>query len=169
MVGRKATPKEIRDLTGLKSSHPPANPKGLKVKRPIGGPPNWMTDLQKEIWREGLENAPANLLKAIDASLYQTWVFACYSQRRASQQFENGGGQMVVYSVNGSARAHPLLAVIRAEGATMLKCASEMGFTPTSRMKVKADGPDSGEDPTNPFEQFNTNGPITTGKRQKPN
>ena len=152
MAGRKPTPKEIRDLTGLKSSDPPANPQGLKIKRPIGGPPSWMTKLQKDIWREGIDNCPRNLLRALDTSVYQSWVFACYSQQRAAEQFEREGAHMTITTLNGSVRENPLLRVIRSEGAQMLRLAAEMGFTPTARMRVKADDDDPKKQ--NDFDQF---------------
>jgi len=152
MAGRKPVPKEVRDLTGNKASHPPANPKGLKIKRPIGGPPSWMNKMQKEIWREGVASAPRNLLRKLDTSVYQAWVFACYSHRRAIERFEQEGGDPVVMTVNGGTKQNPLLSIIRSEAAAMQRLASEMGFTPTARMKVAADGDD--ETPANPFDQF---------------
>lgn len=151
--GRKPTPKEVRDLTGLKSSHPPANPKPQKNKRPLGGPPSWMNKLQKEIWREGLAAAPAKLLREIDASIYQVWVFAAYSARRAQQQFEDEGARMVVMTANGNTKANPLLTIIRQENMVMMRAAAEMGFTPSAKMRVKDDG-DHDEEPANPFSQF---------------
>jgi P27 family predicted phage terminase small subunit len=140
-------------MTGNVSSHPPPNPKGLKIKRPIGGPPSWMNKRQKEIWREGVQSAPKNLLKEVDTALFKNWVFAVYSQERASQQFEREGEQMIVYTSNGSPRQNPLLGIIRAEGLVITKLCSEMGFTPTSRTKVKVDGDDEPQ-AENPFNQF---------------
>jgi len=164
MRGRKPVPNEIRDLTGNKSSHPPANPKGHKIKRPLGGPPSWMTKMQKEIWREGLANCPAGLLRALDSSIYQAWVFACYSQRRAAERFATEGEHMTIMTVNGGVRENPLLRIMRSEGSQMAKLASEMGFTPSARMRVKGDGDDKPED-ENEFNEF-TQAP---GSGTKPN
>jgi P27 family predicted phage terminase small subunit len=111
-----------------------------------------MNKLQKEIWRDGLENVPANLLRAMDTSVYQSWVFCAYAQRRAFEEFHRTGEQMLIVLGNGSVKANPLLTMIRNEGAQMLRLASEMGFTPTARMRVKPDDDDQKE--ANPFDQF---------------
>jgi P27 family predicted phage terminase small subunit len=144
-------------MTGLKSSHPPANPKPQKNKRPLGAAPSWMTALQKEIWREGLKSAPRGLLREIDASIYQAWVFAAYSARRAAQQFEQEGGQMIVWTANGNSKPNPLLTIIRQENIVMMRAAAEMGFTPAAKMRVKEDG-NTDDEPENPFSQFGSKG-----------
>lgn len=156
--GRKPVPAEIRELTGLKSSHPPANPRPQKIKRPLGGPPSWMNKLQQSIWREGRKSCPANILREIDASVFQVWVFAAYSAQRASQQFEATGGHMVIMTANGNTKPNPLLTIIRQENVLMMRAAAEMGFTPASRMRVKDDGDDNPKDPENPFNQFTGQG-----------
>jgi P27 family predicted phage terminase small subunit len=155
-MSRKAVPPEIRAMTGNKSSHPPPNPKGLKIKRAIpAGAPSWMTQRQKEIWREGVASAPRNLLREVDTAIFKNWVFALYSQERAAQLFESQGAQMIVYTANGSPRQNPLLGIIREEGRIIAKLASEMGFTPTARTKVKPDGIDSDSpEEENAFTQF---------------
>jgi P27 family predicted phage terminase small subunit len=161
--GRKPVPAEIREMTGLKSSHPPANPRPPKNKRPLGGPPSWMTQLQKEIWREGIASAPASILREIDASVYQVWVFAAYSARRASEAFEAEGGQMVEFTATGTRKPNPYLAIIRQENIVMLRAAAELGFTPSAKMRVKPDGRDKDNEPQNPFNAFQQD------KGKKPN
>lgn len=161
--GRKPTPAEIRELTGLKSSHPPANPKPQKIKRPLSGkpPPKWMNAMQKELWKEGLALAPRSILREIDFSVYQVWVMAQYSAIRAAQRHQDAGGEPVLVSPNGKLYQSPFLAIIRQENLVMLRAAAEMGFTPTARMRVKEDGDGDDDKPQNPFDQF---GPQAPGK-----
>jgi P27 family predicted phage terminase small subunit len=111
-----------------------------------------MTQLQKEIWREGLENVPMGLLRALDAGIYQSWVFASYSQRRAAERYISEGEHPTIMTVNGGVRENPLLRIIRSEGQTAARLATEMGFTPTSRQRVKGDG--DNEKPENEFNEF---------------
>lgn len=167
MTGRKPVPPEIRALTGLKSSHPPPNPSPQKIKRPLGGPPSWMNALQKEIWKEGLVSAPRCILREIDSAIYQVFVFAAYSARRASEAYERSGASPVLVSPNGKLYQNPYLAIIRAEHQVMKGAATEMGFTPSSRMRVKDDG-DKEEKPDNPFNEF-ANGQSTKPQGKKPN
>src|ERR1700743_3626605 len=143
MAGRKAVPPEIRAMTGNKSSHPPPNPGGLKIKRPLGGPPAGMNKRQKEIWKEALASAPINLLREVDKAIFKNWVYASWSQERAAEQFDAQGGHMIIYTANGTPRQNPLLSIMREEGRVIAKLASEMGFTPSARTKVKPDGIDS--------------------------
>jgi len=153
--GRKAVPAEIREMTGLKSSHPPANPRPQKNKRPLAGkpPPKWMNKMQKEIWDDGLQLVPRGLLRELDFSVYQVWVMAQYSAIRAAQRHEEAGGAPVLVSPNGKLYQSPFLAIIRQENLVMLRAATEMGFTPTAKMRVKDDGDDD-DKPQNPFDQF---------------
>jgi P27 family predicted phage terminase small subunit len=122
-----------------------------------------MAALQKEIWREGLASAPPGILREIDASAYQSWVFAAYSLRRASEQFEVEGGHMVVVTANGNTKANPLLTIIRQESAMMIRCAAELGFTPVARARVRPGN--GGDKAANPFAAF----ADAAAKAPKPN
>lgn len=158
MRGRKPVPAEVRDLTGLKSSHPPANPRPQKIKRPLANkqPPSRLNKRQKEIWREGLLTAPRGILREIDGSCYLVWVMAQYAAERAAAQWEEIGNVAVLtHPTSGKLYPAPFMAIIRQENAIMLRAAAEMGFTPTARMRVKDDGADNqDEEPENPFDQF---------------
>lgn len=160
MRGRKPVPAEIREMTGLKSSHPPANPKPQKNKRPLAGKPplKWMNAMQKEIWKEGLALAPRSLLRELDYSVYMVWVMAQYSAIRASQRHEQAGGEPVLVSPNGKLYQSPFLSIIRQENLVMLRAADAMGFTPTAKMRIKDDGSDKDDEPQNPFDQFSAQG-----------
>lgn len=166
-MARRPTPVELREMTGNPSSHPPANPKGIKVKQTLTATaPAWMNAEQAQMWREGVEMVPKNLLKVLDVTTFQAWVLACYNVKHASMEFQRTGEQYTIVTGNGTVRVNPLLNIIRNEGLMVLKCSSEMGFTPTSRMRVKPDGPGDGdeEEPTNPFSSFT---PAANARREK--
>lgn len=162
--GRRAVPAEARALSGRKrTGSPHANACSPAAASSLGAPPSWMTALQKEIWREGLASAPTGILRKIDASAYQSWVFAAYSLRRAAVQFEAEGGHTVVTTATGNTKANPLLTIIRQESAMMIRCAAELGFTPVARARVRP-GSD-GDKVENPFAAF----ADAAAKAPKPN
>lgn len=165
MGGRKPVPAEIRAMTGNASSHPPANAKPHKNRRPMGFAPRWMTPLQKEIWEEGRKSAPIGVLRELDSSIFQAWVIAQSNLRRASEQFEEEGAQMVVFTVNGNSKPNPLLQIINRENQVIIRTAAEMGFTPSAKMRVP-DGGKETDEPENPFNQFTP--PAKGASKQAP-
>ena len=73
--------------------------------------------------------APPGLLKRLDAAVMEVWTtnFAMHRLARAELAGEAG---------LGTPAAKRLLAVIRWTGQTVLRCASELGFSPTSRPRT---------------------------------
>lgn len=102
-------------------------------------PPHWLNDSQKDIWRYAVKGVPPNLLRKTDASVFTVWVVACDLHAEAVQKV-NKLGQMVKSPVQGVPMQNPYLASANKQALLMLKAAGEMGFSPRSRSRVKADG-----------------------------
>jgi phage terminase small subunit len=137
--GRKPTPTVLADLHG--------NPRqrGGRPKRlppvPIGdldAVPEHFTEDQGAIWNYAIEHAPPGLLKRIDAGALMAWVMANDLHRQAVIA-QNKLGQLVVKSPNIEMPIQsPYLAIINRQALIMLRAASELGFSPTSRPRAYA-------------------------------
>ena len=121
--------------------------------KPVGNlsdPPAWFSDGQREVWAYGLEHAPAGLLKAIDMSTYVAWCVACDTHRQAAEELgRKGGAGLLIRSRRGLSQ-NPLVGIVNEQAGVMLRHASEIGFTPSSRTRVAVD-PKPVE---NPFDEF---------------
>ncbi len=123
----------------------------LKPKGRLAEPPEWLSESQKEIWREAISSSPLGLLRRIDSSALLVWTIACDLQRQALKEQANLG-LVVKAPQTGQPIQSPYLAIINRQGVIMLKAASELGFTPASRPRTQAlhfpGGPEEGGDAT---------------------
>jgi P27 family predicted phage terminase small subunit len=133
---------------------------------PIGTlevPPDWLTPRQQDIWAHGIRDAAAGQIRMIDASVFLTWVIAVDAHRTCAQHLnEMGGGVQSLLQRTGiktlpdgtKAGGHliqsPLLGVMNRQAIMILKAASELGFSPTSRPRLSVG--DAGE--ANPFARW---------------
>lgn len=100
-----------------------------------------MTEEQKKGWAYAIEHAPKGLLRQLDASLLAVWVVAEDLHRQATLQVKRYG--MVVKSSNRPDAVpvqSPYLPIINRQAELMLRAASELGFTPTSRSRITLAG-----------------------------
>lgn len=149
MRGRKPKPSYLRVLDG-NASHG-AKPNGAEPQ-PVGDleahpPPAWMNDAQQDGWRYAMRHAPPGLLKRLDASVLTVWVCAEAIHSDAAQKVASLGS--LLKAKNGTPYQNPYLAIMNKQAVLMLKACAEMGFTPSSRSRVKVDPPKPGEG--NPF------------------
>jgi P27 family predicted phage terminase small subunit len=132
--GQKPRPSHLRVLDGTAKDIPADEP------QPTGDlyePPEWMSDTQAEGWRYAIANAPPGLLKMCDKSVLAIWVCAEDVHALAAQVVAEKGS--IVRAKNGTPMQNPYLSVMNKQALIMLKASSEMGFSPTSRSRVKVD------------------------------
>lgn len=110
-------------------------------------PPGWLSDTQKEGWRYAMKHAPPGMLKRLDQSMLTVWVVAEERHADAAQQVTRLGS--LLKSANGTPYQNPYLAIMNKQAAIMMKAAAELGFSPSSRSRVKIEPPKPGEG--NPF------------------
>jgi P27 family predicted phage terminase small subunit len=133
-VGRKPKPTHLRILDGNAGRRPLNDQEPV----PVGDllePPEWMTETQKDGWRYAIANAPLGLLKYLDRSVLVVWVVAEDVHREAALKVAEYGA--VIKSPTGLPMQSPYLAVMNKQAAIMMKAAAEMGFTPSSRSRVR--------------------------------
>lgn len=143
--GRKPKPTHLKVLQG-NPGHRPLNDMEPKPVGDLTEPPGWMSNSQKEIWQQAIANAPKGLLKKIDSSILEIWVVAYDAHKWAAQQLKSTG--LLTRSSKNAIIASPLEGIMNRQAAKMLKAASELGFSPAARPRLKMETPPA---TTNPF------------------
>jgi len=100
-------------------------------------------------WTQAIAAAQKGLLKDLDLRVLAIWSIAAWLHSEAAKQVATSA--TVIQTKSGEIMQHPSLSILNKQAMIMLKAAAEMGFTPSSRTRVKTDG---GEGERNPFDQF---------------
>lgn len=82
------------------------------------------------MWRFYRDSAPAGLLKAVDQSVFETFVTSADMVRQCSVILSREG--LIVETERGTLE-HPASRAMARFSAIMLKAASDCGFSPASR------------------------------------
>lgn len=132
-------PRPLPTLLKFAKGNPGRRPLNMDepvIKADLESVPDWLSESQAEIWRDAIAEAPNGLLKSLDASVFLTWVVACDLHRKATQELAKAG--LVVKSpVKGNPMQNPYLSIVNRQALIMMKAAAEMGFTPSSRSRIK--------------------------------
>jgi P27 family predicted phage terminase small subunit len=120
--------------------------------------PAWMTAAQRDAWRYAVENAPASILRRIDAGTLATWAVAYAEHREAvERQAELDASTehpLLKQTRLGELVESPYLRVINRSALRMLRAAEQLGFSPTARPRLGGgSGPAAAAD-ENPWSQF---------------
>jgi P27 family predicted phage terminase small subunit len=124
-------------------------------------PPEHFDEERRMMWRYAVENAPANVVKKIDLGVFEAWIDS-HATYRAAQRALNKES-LVSLTIQGNVIQNPYLSIANKQKLIMAKLASELGFTPSSRSRVKAT-PNEKKPEENPFTQFQDLAVIRGGK-----
>lgn len=143
MRGRKPKPSYLRALDGNAGKRP-TNEQEPVPAEPLKGeePPPWMDGAQAAAWRYAMEHAPAGMLRSLDRSVLAAWVVAEVLHADAATRVQKLG--TILKSKEGQPYHNPWLAVLNKQALIMMKAAAELGFTPSSRSRVKVEKPKGG-------------------------
>ena len=148
-VGRKPKPTFLHLVEGTLRPHRHSRRQG-REPQPVGNlsdPPGWFSEGQRDVWAYVLRHAPPGLLKAIDWSTVGAFCVACDLHRQAVELLNELGSAGLVVP---SGQQHALVGILNRQAEIMLKHASELGFSPTSRARVTVDPRAA----VNPFDEF---------------
>lgn len=136
MRGRKTKPTHLRLLEGNRG-HRALNEQEPKPEGDLKDCPEWMTESQKSGWNYAITHAPKGMLKKIDQSALVVWVVAEDVHRQATEKLTHG---LIMKAPNtGLPIQSPYLPIVNKQASIMLKAAEQLGFTPASRPRIKAD------------------------------
>lgn len=143
MKGRKPKPSYLRVLNGNAGKRPI----NADEPKPVGNledypPPEWLSDAQKERWRYAMDNAPPGMLKRLDQSVLAVWVVAQERHADAAEKVSRLGSMLK--SKEGVPYQNPYMSIMNKQAVLMMKAAAELGFTPSSRSRVKVEPPPPG-------------------------
>lgn len=143
MKGRKPKPSYMRVLDGNAGKRPPNPDEPVPAEKLEEVPaPSWMTEEQQTSYRFALKSAPAGMLRSLDRSVLAVWAVAEATHAKASREVSRIGE--LVKGANGPYQ-NPWLAIMNKQALIMLKACAEMGFTPSSRSRVKIEKRKPGE------------------------
>lgn len=147
MRGRKPKPHYLRVLDG-NAGHRPI-PNTPQPKYSLRDPPDNLHERQKEIWRDALAAAPAGLLSSLDWSVFAAWVAAVHTFEEARSWVASKGS--IVKTRDGNWMQNPWMSIQNKQAMLIRAHASELGFSPTARMRVSVD---KGGHDANPFDDL---------------
>lgn len=153
-VGRKPHPTKLKILKG--------NPGNRKLNRNEPQPkedlfscPEWFDNEHQASWKYAIDHAPAGVLGSIDRDILAVWVVANVLHSTATiQQAKIDAGAslpLITKTPAGNAVVSPYVKIINQQATIMLKAASEMGFTPSSRTRLTVQ---QKTDSDNPFARY---------------
>jgi len=140
MRTKKALPVALEKLHGRPSRRklPDSEPEGVGD---LWAPPTWFDDEQRAQWHYTVEHAPPGLLTGTDREIVVVWVVACVEHARANAKVRELG--QVVTTREGGVMQNPYLGVMNRQAHLMIRCASELGFSPAARTALgRMGGPD---------------------------
>lgn len=136
MRGRKPKPTFLKLVQGNPGgraiNHDEPQPDGDLVE-----PPSFFSPRQRIIWQECIANAPPGMLKRLDFAALQVFVVACENHELAAAKVTELG-QMV--KVGKGVGHNPYVSIMNNQAAIMLKASADLGFSPSSRSRVKVTG-----------------------------
>lgn len=135
MRGRKPKPSHLRILDGYASHSAKPNPdEPIPTGDLLEAAPE-LSALAQKIWREAISSAPPGMLKLLDRSAFQGWCVAFATFQEADGKVQGLG--LLVMSKEGNAYQNPYLAIRNKAAVMMRQFASDLGFNPTARTRVK--------------------------------
>jgi P27 family predicted phage terminase small subunit len=135
----------------------------------LGEPPADLTESQEDVWRYAVANMPRGVMKAIDRDMLRIWVEASdrHNTARLMQAVLDRDSvlKLLIKTPNGLAPS-PYNDIMDKCAKTMIRVAQELGFSPVSRARIKADSltidaePEDEEDPrVDPWKFLEMDGP----------
>lgn len=133
--GRKPKPTVLKVLQG-NPGHKALNLEEPVFENDLRDPPHYLSDESKALWIKNVAECPRNMLKSLDWSVFEVWIVSAIAYREAVQKVQKEGAVILSPKENYPIQ-NPWLAIQNKQALIMLRAAAEMGFTPSSRSRVK--------------------------------
>ena len=140
MRGRKPKPTALKLVEG-NPGHRPINKREPKGEPISLSPPPELTKAQRVLWRKAIRVAPRQLLGACDRMLLTVWCvtqdhYSTAVKMQAQIDADNNRPLLVESRRDGGLTESPYLRLMHKHAQTLVKVASELGFTPSSRSRL---------------------------------
>jgi len=134
MKGRKPKPTHLRLLQG-NLEHRPINRDEPEPEGDLIDPPESFSPAQRILWRQTLQNCPDGMLRRLDTAIFAAFVCSYGEFLEADRKVQQMG--TIVKTAGNQPMQNPYVSIRNRNKADMIKAASELGFTPSSRSRVK--------------------------------
>ncbi len=140
MRGRKTKPTALKLIQG-NAGHRPIIAT-IDCRKPFTiRAPSWLTGAQKAIWRRATANLPEGVLGQADRELLIVWcvttdLYETAVRMQATLDASSRNPLLIRSKKNGEPIESPYLRVMHKHSQTLIRVASELGFSPTSRAKI---------------------------------
>lgn len=150
MRGPKPKPSFLK-IVGNTERADRVNPDEPEPSGDLADPPGHLSSRAQSIWRDCIANAPPGLLKKLDGGVLEIYVCAKETFELASAEVSEQGAMVKIGKWTGH---NPYLAIRNSAAAVMLKAAADLGFSPSSRSRVKVKGKKKSESAFAKLRQF---------------
>jgi P27 family predicted phage terminase small subunit len=134
MRGRKPKPTYLRLLQG-NPGHRPLNTDEPEPEGNLIDAPETFSDRQRALWTRTLLNVPDGLLRRLDLGIFTSYIVNLAEFLDADRKVQTLGS--VVKTPGGQPMQNPYVSIRNRANNAMVKAASELGFSPSSRSRVK--------------------------------
>ena len=126
-----------------------ANRRELEVNGSLpDAPPVGLTADARTAWAMAIKCAPKGLLTALDHGILERWCRSYALYRKYSKLVESGDVEQA-HPESGMRSLTPTVMLMIQAHKMMLQCEKELGFSPSSRMRIRITEPE--EKSRNPF------------------
>lgn len=143
-AGRPRKPTAVKVIEGT-ARKDRTNKREPVIKKEIGAPPAFLSPEQVETWNYYIENVPKGMLKVLDQATLANYVVAEDMWRQSVLAVRETG--LVITTPNGVMMPSPHSTELKKYSLIMLRLATELGFTPSSRSKIVMDEEQKPDDP----------------------
>lgn len=148
--GRKPVPSVLRELRG-NPRHRPLNDEEPIPKSGIDdyAPPDYFNEAQAREWRQVCSEAPPGMLKSLDMAILEAYVVNICLMRDAADEINKSGH--LSEGSNGNMVISPYVRILNTASIAVAKFAGELGFTPSSRSRIRVPKEKPAENPFGAF------------------
>ena len=100
-------------------------------------PPSHLAPEVRRLWIDTLRDVPEGLLRRLDGPAYESWCIETMRYREADREVRKLG--LLIKGPDGRPMRNPYLAIARDAWKAAARQAAELGFTPSSRSRVKVE------------------------------
>lgn len=142
MRGRKPKPTFLKLIEG-NPGHRPLNIDEPQPEGQLVDPPETFNAQQQALWRKEIAKVPEGMLRKLDMAAFASYIVHFHEFLHAAQRVAELGP--IVRTRANQPQVNPYVGIRQRANLAMMKAATELGFTPSSRSRVKIHGKKKGK------------------------